>query len=148
MKNLLFLAFTVTLFAGIFACGKQDGGQSAVAKNGTPQPYSYMDPEKAQTAINAWRTMRAGIVSELDSTHFLDTNYVARGFHVPLDDLRRILDNIGDTTQLFAMLAVQDSADNPTKPMLTLIFQAPDKEGHLKYYDFTLPCPKQCPQND
>jgi len=147
MKNLLFLAFTATLFGGIFACGKPSDShhatQSALTNKDFVRPF--MDPEKARFAISAWNALRTHIVSDLDTTHFIDTNYVARGFHVPFNDLKAILNNIGDTTQLFAMLAVQDSAGNPAKPMLTLIFQAPDKEGNLKYYDFTLPCPKQCP---
>lgn len=146
MKNLLFLAFMSFLFVGIYACTQPSSNSPAqvAAKSDTPIQF-FMDPEKARFSIAAWNAMRKQIVSNLDTTHFIDTAYVARGFHVPLNDLRRILANIGDTTQLYAMLAVQDSAGNPAKPQLTLIFQAPDKNRTLQYYDFTLPCPKQCP---
>lgn len=149
MKNLLSLAFAAFVFACVFACtqpeGKKQSGAAVGIKPDTVIPF--MDPEKARFAISTWDALRSRIVSNLDTTHFMDTAYVAKGFHVPLNDLRRILANIGDTTQLYAMLAVQDSAGNPAKPQLTLIFQAPDQDRVLRYYDFTLPCPKQCPSN-
>lgn len=151
MKNLLFFAFITLLFSGIVACGQHNNGDALTEpKNVTSGKgvHPNMDPEKAEAAKGRWNTMRSYIVNNLNTTHFLDTNYVAKGFHVPFNDLAGILANIGDTTQLYAMLAIQDSADNPQKPMITLIFQAPDKNGTLRYYDFTLPCPKQCPPND
>ena len=153
MKHLPFLALMLVLFAGIFACnqpGSPSNGPANVQVTPDPNPghYPLMDPVKANEAKLKWDQLRGVLVNTLKGINVPnDTNFVARGFHVPFNDLKRILDNIGDTTQLFAMLAIQDSAGIPGKPMISLIFQAPDKspKGTIQYYDFTKPCPTNCP---
>ena len=106
-----------------------------------------MDPEKATAAMSRWNALRQIFVNALNGTLNApqDVKYVARGFQVPYSDLKGILENVGDTTKIFAMLAIQDSAGISGKPQITLIFQAPDKTKTLRYYDFTQPCPTNCP---
>ncbi len=144
MKNLLFLSFA----AFLFACtqpGSTPAAQVAAKSSDVPvQPF--MDPEKATAAMSRWNALRQIFVNALNGMNApQDVRYVARGFQVPYSDLKGILDNVGDTTKIFAMLAIQDSAGIAGKPMITLIFQAPDKTKTLRYYDFTQPCPYNCP---
>ncbi len=148
MKNFLFLAFTAFLFAGIFACTQPSSNSTAQVadKSGDVPLQPFMDPEKATTAMSRWNALRQIFVNALNGMDApQDVRYVARGFQVPYSDLKGILDNVGDTTKIFAMLAIQDSAGIAGKPMITLIFQAPDKTKTLRYYDFTQPCPYNCP---
>ena len=148
MKNLLFLSFAAFLFACIFAC-TQSGSHSAAqvaAKSGDGIVQPFMDPEQATRAFYRWDTTRPHILDILKTSHSpQDAHFISRGFHVPLNDLQRILDSIGDPSKLYAMLAIQDSAGIPGHPQITLIFQAPDKTKTLRYYDFTQPCPYNCP---
>ena len=149
MKNLLFLAFTAFLFAGIFACtqsGNHSTAAQIAAKSSDSPVQPFMDPEKATAAMSRWNALRQVFVNALNGMNApQDVRYVARGFQVPYSDLKGILENVGDTTKIFAMLAIQDSAGIPGKPMITLIFQAPDANRTLRYYDFTQPCPTDCP---
>lgn len=152
MKHLIFIVFVALLFSGIFACA--DSNQHAPLAEKNPSAtvagptVPLMNPAAADTAKRKWEAIRRVLVTTLKGLDIpKDTNFVAKGFHVPFNDLKRILDNIGDTTQLFAMLAIQDSAGIPGKPMISLIFQAPDKTKAqtIQYYDFTKPCPSDCP---
>lgn len=152
MKHLTFFALVVLLFSGIFACADSNQHPSLAEKSQTLTEDNpmipLMNPEKADTAKRKWEALRRVLVTTLNGLDIpKDTNFVAKGFHVPFNDLKRILDNIGDTSQLFAMLAIQDSAGIPGKPMISLIFQAPDKTKAqtIQYYDFTKPCPSDCP---
>lgn len=152
MKHLTFFALVLLLFSGIFACSdsKQDvpPADEKTAQSSDQNVLPLMDPLKADTAKRKWEALRVVLVNTLKGLDVpKDTNFVAKGFHVPFNDLKRIMDNIGDTTQLFAMLAIQDSAGIPGKPMISLIFQAPDKtpERAIRFYDFTKPCPSDCP---
>jgi hypothetical protein len=152
MKHLTFFALVVLLFSGIFACADSNQHPSLAEKTPTlaedTPVVPLMNPAKADTAKRKWEALRRVLVNTLTGLDIpKDTNFVAKGFHVPYNDIKRILDNIGDTSQLFAMLAIQDSAGIPGKPMISLIFQAPDKTKAqtILYYDFTKPCPSDCP---
>ncbi|MBC7775126.1 MAG: hypothetical protein H7246_06770 [Phycisphaerae bacterium] len=151
MKHLLFLALIVFLFSGIFACS--DSGTQAQKVNqskktsGKILPLEEITPGAADSAIGRWQEKRAVINNffvGIDAPQ--DTSFVAKGFHVPFADLDSILKIVGDTSQLFAMLAIQyDSSTTPPTPYICLILQAPDKNDVIRYYDFTLPCPSNCP---
>ncbi len=148
MKNLLFLTFLAFLFAGIFACTQPNSHSTAqvAAKSGDVPVHPFMDPEKAGIAMFRWDTLRQVFVNALSGMNApQDVKYVARGFQIPYSDLKGILENVGDTSKIFAMLAIQDSAGISGKPQITLIFQAPDQTKTMRYYDFTQPCPTTCP---
>jgi hypothetical protein len=149
MKYLPFFALLAFLFAGIFACT-----QSATTPEAAKAPLA--DPQAALTALSKheipaakataamaeWDTARSAIVPVLAANAATrpDAKYIAKGFKIPMGDLQSILAAIGDTSKLFAMLAIQDTT-------VTVIFQMPDKSGALRYYDFTKPCPTDCPPN-
>lgn len=151
MKHLPFLALLIFFFAGILACTRTESPSqhsTAMSSKKDTLIVPLMDPEKAKDAMNKWLTLRTLLVGTLRGINVPnDTNFVAKGFHIPYTDLKRILDNVGDTSQVFAMLAIQDSAGIAGKPMISLIFQAPDNTPRktLRFYDFTKPCPTDCP---
>ena len=147
MKNLLFLSLLAVLFGGIWACSQSGKADATLAAKGGPSVHPFMDPDKAISAINAWRAKRRQIDTVIRSNAPIDTTYIARGFHVPFNDIKGILSATRDTNSVFAMMAIQyDSTTNPPSPRLTLIFQAKDANGVNRYYDFTQPCPTTCPQ--
>lgn len=124
-----------------FACGSDSKPPVSVGK-----PLLQMDPQKAQAAIAKWDSTRTQVILALDSMgRAADSMYVVNGFHVPFKDIRSLMDNVGDDEQVFAMLAVE--TDKFGNPQFALIFQAPDttKEHKVQYYDFTKPCPTNCP---
>jgi hypothetical protein len=147
MKHLPFLTFLLFLFAGIFACT-----QSAPTAEAQKAPAADMlaavttlnsheiPASQALPAIGAWQVARSAMIPVLsqNSTTQPDAKYIAKGFKIPMADIQGILASIGDTSKLFAMLAIQDTS-------VTIIFQMPDKSGVTKYYDFTQPCPNYCP---
>lgn len=144
MKNLLYLSITAVLAVVIFACGQSDRPQQAVA--GAHKRLTEMDPDEARKAIAKWDSIRGNVIVRLDSMGIPgDSIYVVNGFHVPFDDIQSLVNNIGQEDQLFAMLAVE--TDSLGNPHYALIFQAPDttKEHTIRYYDFTKPCPTNCP---
>lgn len=61
------------------------------------------------------------------------------GAKIPICEMQEILNQLGDTPETWAMMAMDDGE-------LTIIFQG-KKEGtdEYLYYDFTMPCPKKCP---
>ena len=141
MKNLLFLFATGLFVTSQFACGSDSKPPVSVGK-----PLEQMDPSKAQEAIAKWDSTRSRVIIVLDSMgHAADSMYVVKGFHVPFKDIRSLMDNVGNDEQVFAMLAVE--TDKFGKPQFSLIFQAPDttKERTIRYYEFTKPCPTNCP---
>jgi hypothetical protein len=142
MKNLLYLPLWVLLAAAVYACN-QPSTPPGPAHGKVPDE---MNPREAKAAIAEWDSLRKVVVNYLDSTGSPeDTIYIAKGFNIPFDDIQDLMDNVGDKSQLFAMLAIEkDSAGNP---YLSLIFQAPDtsKKQTIRYYDFTKPCPNNCP---
>ncbi len=142
MKNLLYLPVWAIFAAAVFACG-QPSTPPALVHSKAPDE---MDPKEAQAAIAEWDSLREVVVDYLDSKgNPEDTIYIAKGFNIPFDDIQDLMDNVGDKSQLFAMLAIEkDSAGNP---YLSLIFQAPDTSARktIRYYDFTKPCPNNCP---
>ena len=153
MKHLLYPALLTIFLAGIFACNspapKPPKIQSKALSSGTPDPGVFMNPGNANIAKHKWQALRPIFVNALKGMDApQDTIYVAKGFHIPLDDLRDILNNIGDDSQLYAMLGIQyDSTKTPPAPYISLIFQAPDTTARrtIQYYDFTRPCPSDCP---
>jgi len=149
MKNLFFFTFLAFLFHGILACKPSDANSGAQAMAATDAPvHPFMQPEKAIPAINAWRKKRSQIDTLLGTLAPGDTTYIARGFHIPYNDIKGLLNAVSDTSSIFGMLAIQyDSTQRPPRPQITLIFQAKDATGALRYYDFTQPCPTTCPSN-
>ncbi len=149
MKNLLFFTFLALLFHGIFACKQSDANSGALAAAGKDNPvHPFMEPDKAVPAINAWRQKRKQIDTALGTLAPGDTTYIARGFHIPYNDIKGLLQATSDTNSIFGMLAIQyDSTQRPPRPQITLIFQAKDATGTIRYYDFTQGCPSNCPSN-
>jgi hypothetical protein len=142
MKNLYYLAFPFFFSLVLFACG-QKADKELVAPS---HVLDEMDPKKARVAIAEWDSLRTSFIGTLDSMGQAgDSIYVVKGFHVPFDDIRQLMDNIGNKEQLFAMLAIEK--DRAGNPHLALIFQAPDtsKAQTIRFYDFTKPCPNNCP---
>ncbi len=153
MKHLFSFTLITIMFAGVLACTKSD------TKHSTPQSNALtadgndrvllLDPTLANTAMQRWQAVRGLMVNTfkgIDAPQ--DTAFIAKGFHIPISDLRKILNNIGDDSQLFAMLAIQyDSTKTPPAPYISLVFQAPDttKGRIIRFYDFTRPCPSDCP---
>lgn len=148
MKNLIFFTVITGMFLGIFACGTAASDpKPSSSHQDTVAYHEEMDPKLALPAIHKWDTLRGTIIKALKGLDApQDTGFVAKGFHIPFNDIQSILRNTGDTSQLFAMLAIEhDAAGNP---YLALIFQAPDKTSNqtIRYYDFTKPCPNNCPK--
>ncbi len=153
MKHLLSFALILILFAGIFACTQSDPKNSKPQSNALTAadngPAPFIEPIAANAAMQRWQVLRSMLVNTfkgIDAPQ--DTAFIAKGFHVPLDDLRKVLNNIGEDSQLFAMLAIQyDSTQTPPAPYISLIFQAPDttRAKTIRFYDFTRPCPSDCP---
>ncbi|MDX1913841.1 MAG: hypothetical protein SFV22_20255 [Saprospiraceae bacterium] len=147
MKHLPFLTLMAFLFGGIFACTQS-------APTAEMQKAPAVDMQAAITTLNsheipasqalpamgAWQSARNAMIPVLsqNTTTAPDAKYIAKGFKIPMADIQGILASIGDTSKLFAMLAIQDTS-------VTIIFQMPDKSGAVKYYDFTQPCPSNCP---
>lgn len=156
MKHLPFVLFVVFLFAGIWACSSpasQQPDKHAAKALVDTNILPLINPTEATAAKARWQELRAQMVSFLKTIKAapMDTQFVAKGFHVPYRDLRKILDNVGDTTQLYAMLAIQyDTIRGVPQPYISLIFQAPDttRARTVRYYDFTRPCPTECPNTD
>jgi hypothetical protein len=147
MKHLPFFAFLAFLFAGIFACTQSaPAPEAAKPILGDPQAAltalskHEISAAKATAAMAEWDTARSVIVPVLAANPATrpDAKYIAKGFKIPMADLQSIIAAIGDTSKLFAMLAIQDTT-------VTVIFQMPDKANTVRYYDFTKPCPTDCP---
>lgn len=147
MKHLLFLSFLTFLLAGIFACTQTAPGAEAQKTPAvdmqavlTTLNSHEIPPSEALPAMGAWQSARNAMIPVLsqNTTTAPDAKYIAKGFKIPMADIQGILASIGDTSKLFAMLAIQDTS-------VTIIFQMPDKNGTVKYYDFTQPCPSNCP---
>ena len=149
MKNLLFFTFLALLFHGIFACKPSDANSGAQARDGKDNHIQpFMQPEKAVPAINDWMKKRKQIDTVLGTYAPADTSYIARGFHIPYNDIKGLINSVSDTNSIFGMLAIQyDSTQRPPRPKITLIFQAKDASGTIRYYDFTQGCPSNCPGN-
>ena len=155
MKHLPFFCLLLVGFSGIFACGtKEPNAAPTEAKTTVSEipPSLFISKPEATAGIARWDSLRTNLIALLNaSDNASDTQYVAKGFHVPYSDLTRILANISDTSQLFAMLAIQyDSTQKPPAPYISIIFQAPDKTPArtVRYYDFTRPCPQLCPDTE
>lgn len=146
MKHLPFFSILTFMLAGILACT-----QSGPTSENTPKPLTQeqalallasheIPASQASAAITAWSNVRSAIVPVIsaDSTTQNDAQFIARGFKVPMADLQNIMTAAGDTSKLWAMLAIQNSN-------VTIIFRIPDATGVTRYYDFTLPCPSNCP---
>jgi hypothetical protein len=151
MKNLTIITLFCSLLLPIFACQQpspapKKEGEAKITSMGTAiNPSIIIDPDKAKAADQAWVKKRAELIQLFIKNKVGgDSIYLAKGFHVPLRDMQSIVNNIGNTNQLFAMQGIQ--LDSTTRqPQITLIFQAPDKNGVLQYFDFTSPCPSVCP---
>jgi len=145
MKNFLSLAFTASLFAGIFACNQADKQSDAMKDVIT---HDTINPADAMAAIQRWENMRPYIDTALTNGHFNHTsNEIPRGFQVPFDDISGLLQiaKAGNKNSIYGVLAIQyDSTQTPPMPEITLIFQVKDATGKIHYYDFTKPCPTNC----
>jgi hypothetical protein len=149
MKHLLIYALITCFFFSINACE-----QTKPVPKITPavviapiRPAIIIDPLKAKDAEQEWQKKRAALIQLFIKNKVGgDSIYIANGYHIPLIDMQNIVANIGNTDQLFGMQAIQKNESGQNE--ITLIFQAPDKNGVLQYYDFTKPCPLVCPSSN
>ena len=91
------------------------------------------------------------------STRTADSTQIFRGFHIPVADLRTLLEEAGDIDAVRAYFALE----NPYNPLVPGPAQAndihiylvpvkdnvdicEDPEGNSNVCDFTTPCPKIC----
>lgn len=62
------------------------------------------------------------------------------GAKIPLCELQEIIDDLGETPEVWAMMGMKDGK-------LEIVFQGlDDATSTYKYYDFTAPCPVTCPE--
>lgn len=62
------------------------------------------------------------------------------GAKIPVCELQEILNDLGETPEVWAMMAMKDGK-------LEIVFQGlDDATSTYKYYDFTHPCPAMCPE--
>jgi hypothetical protein len=151
MKNLIIIVLLFCLLLATFACQKPNPAPKKESEVKTAtiaapiRPAIIINPDKAKAADLAWVKKRAEIIQLFVKNKVGgDSIYLAKGFQVPLRDMQSIVNNIGNSNQLFGMQGIQlDSISK--QPEITLIFQAPDKNGVIQYFDFTKPCPLVCP---
>ncbi len=160
------------LFAGIFtfsalylACTPTTPKTGQTAEDNTSIVYKYQIP--ADTALHAqalWERVNTGInqsfKSKADSA--LYAKFIVNGFRVHRDDLLGILQatdgsrvrTSAPTDSIWCMLSVRpDTSYKNSQPIITtktsLIFETTNKAtGKRVYYDFSKPCPPNCPPID
>lgn len=81
--------------------------------------------------------------------------FVVKGFFIPMGELNKIVAAHAKDS-IWAMLVVKPDLKNKSKYETGLIFMTYRKDGNksaassgqFTYYDFTEPCPDECPPND
>lgn len=145
MRQLFSLTLSVLLFSFIVACSQQAPKPPAappadLSKVETPA-NGEIDSAAAVTAISRWDTLRPSIQDALaKGGNPSAAAKVPLGFEVPKADIMSLASILPPSaTHLYAMLSLQN--DSLGRTQLTLIFQAEDRTGKLRYYDFSEPCP-------
>jgi hypothetical protein len=80
-------------------------------------------------------------IDEVNSTLEPGAIKIPYGAKIPVCEMKEILTKLGDTPDVWAMMAMEDDE-------LTIIFQGKDQAtDSYVYYDFTKPCPDKCPES-
>lgn len=106
-------------------------------------------PKKAQAAIKKWQNERNEINKKLLENEKM---YVVKGFRVPVKDIAELFAALQakKIEHIWAMMAIMDNPEE-TKDSTHLIFQAEERTmsksgtATYQYYDYSAPCPKNCP---
>ncbi len=149
MRNHFNVFILCMLFIGIYACSESKTTPEAkdavskpnVASTGTVLPNEISDTV-ATARKTAWRVKRAQLIALLKANNMADDSvYILRGFAVPTQDFKDV-----------AAIATPTAQDATTYTMIGLyngtqdiIFQIKDSTGKERYFDFTAPCPENCP---
>lgn len=104
--------------------------------------------DSATLAYHAFDEYRRRVDSILIvSKDAADAELLPKGFHLPNDEIKKMAARLsaeGGTDSVFAMLAIR--YDSKDKPYMTLIFQEKTtKTNSWTYYDYSRPCPPNCP---
>jgi hypothetical protein len=133
------------LLMGIYACSESKTTPEAKDVTVSKPTTTRLPNEISDTIANArklaWRRKRAQLIAQL--TNKADSIYIVRGYSVPTQDFKDI-SMIASTdprypTKTYTMIGLKDSLD--------IIFQIIDATGKERYFDFSNPCPENCPPN-
>jgi hypothetical protein len=136
------------LMIGIYACSDSKTTPDAkdVAASKHASTVSRLPTEISDTVAiarkAAWSAKRAQLINLLKANNMAgDSIYIVRGYAVPTQDFKDI-SLIASTdprypTTTYTMIGLKDSLD--------IIFQIIDATGKERYFDFSNPCPKNCP---
>jgi hypothetical protein len=79
-------------------------------------------------------------IDDVNSTISGTNPKIPYGAKIPICELQEILKDLGDTPEVWVMMAMKDNK-------LEIVFQGlDDATNTYKYYDFTNPCPISCPE--
>lgn len=166
MKKQLHLLAAIFAFCTLcFACTQTTPAAGTTAVDNAQIVYKYQIP--ADTALYAqalWERVSAGVNKSFKSPadSLLYAKYIINGFRVHRDDLLGILQatdgsRARTTTpndSIWCMLSVRPDTTYVNnqivvKSKTSLIFETTNKStGKRVYYDFSKPCPPNCPPID
>lgn len=92
-----------------------------------------------------WDALRTAYLRLLQDNH-MDTSFITQGFSVRRDELQAILDSVGSSPEVWTMLGVGYDAQGKAYPRLIFQAEGPKTGGTYRYFDFTRPCPTNCPK--
>ena len=79
-------------------------------------------------------------IDEVNEMILSDSALIPYGAKIPICELQEILNDLGTTPDVWAMMAMKGGK-------LEIVFQGlDDSTNTYKYYDFTKPCPVTCPE--
>jgi hypothetical protein len=147
MKLPYLLLVTVTLATAVACTQKNEtaapSAEVKVAKTAVQDLEISADTANVNKA--RWNALRATYLQMLTAAR-MDTSFITQGFSIRREELQEILDSVGPAPEVWAMLGVGYDAQG--KPYPRLIFQAEGSKtnGTYKYFDFSRPCPTNCPK--
>ncbi len=141
----------VLLAAVLAACTQAD---PAAAKKSAAAPMAAVSTAatdslttaQAKNEKAAWDSVRTVIMAQLRQANSPNGKYIMQGFQIPVDDLKNILAAYNSNPQpstdtIYGMLSI-NGAGQPG-----LILQTKNSQNNSVYYDFSRPCPPNCPKN-
>jgi hypothetical protein len=112
-------------------------------------PTDSITKDSALAQQNRWQTTRNAVITSLGGPNGANSKYIVKGFQVPVQDLKGILNAYYDganssADSIYAMLSISYNGNNSTSET-SLILQVKDRRtGRMVNYDFSKPCPPLC----
>jgi hypothetical protein len=137
------------LLMGIYACSESKTtpeAKDAVSKPSVASTKTRLPNEISDTVAiarkAAWQAKRAQLIALLKANNMAgDSVYILRGFAVPTQDFKDVAAVATPTPQdatTYSMMGINNGTQD-------IIFQIKDATGKERYFDFTVPCPENCP---